>query len=109
MLIFFFFQAEDGIRDRTVTGVQTCALPIYEGVRRAGNVGDPLPDHPARARLGDTQSVTPLAQRAEQHGGEIGIVFSVAVLTNRGLETLHNAGEPRLRVLGLELPRSEER
>src|SRR5207248_8876018 len=28
---FFFFQAEDGIRDRTVTGVQTCALPIYVG------------------------------------------------------------------------------
>src|SRR5574343_264994 len=27
--IFFFFQAEDGIRDRDVTGVQTCALPIY--------------------------------------------------------------------------------
>src|SRR5689334_23450948 len=26
--IFFFFQAEDGIRDGTVTGVQTCALPI---------------------------------------------------------------------------------
>src|SRR5207248_8921671 len=25
----FFFQAEDGIRDRTVTGVQTCALPIF--------------------------------------------------------------------------------
>src|SRR5947209_19560536 len=29
---FFFFQAEDGIRDIGVTGVQTCALPIYEGV-----------------------------------------------------------------------------
>src|SRR5207245_6170272 len=29
----FFFQAEDGIRDATVTGVQTCALPIYR--RRA--------------------------------------------------------------------------
>src|SRR5256886_15098453 len=28
MLVFFFFQAEDGIRDLTVTGVQTCALPI---------------------------------------------------------------------------------
>src|SRR2546430_17721693 len=28
MLFFFFFQAEDGIRDLTVTGVQTCALPI---------------------------------------------------------------------------------
>src|SRR5256884_5785403 len=28
MFIFFFFQAEDGIRDVAVTGVQTCALPI---------------------------------------------------------------------------------
>src|SRR5437773_7522867 len=28
ILRFFFFQAEDGIRDRDVTGVQTCALPI---------------------------------------------------------------------------------
>src|SRR4030043_414198 len=27
---FFFFQAEDGIRDVAVTGVQTCALPIWE-------------------------------------------------------------------------------
>src|SRR2546430_17248463 len=27
-VVFFFFQAEDGIRDLTVTGVQTCALPI---------------------------------------------------------------------------------
>src|SRR5258708_28821271 len=30
--IFFFFQAEDGIRDDLVTGVQTCALPISEVV-----------------------------------------------------------------------------
>src|SRR2546422_5029749 len=28
LIIFFFFQAEDGIRDVAVTGVQTCALPI---------------------------------------------------------------------------------
>src|SRR6266487_2047513 len=28
MIVFFFFQAEDGIRDGRVTGVQTCALPI---------------------------------------------------------------------------------
>src|SRR2546425_7198626 len=27
--MLFFFQAEDGIRDKLVTGVQTCALPIY--------------------------------------------------------------------------------
>src|SRR2546430_4469891 len=29
----FFFQAEDGIRDLTVTGVQTCALPISAGIK----------------------------------------------------------------------------
>src|SRR5215467_4327542 len=29
MVLYFFFQAEDGIRDYKVTGVQTCALPIY--------------------------------------------------------------------------------
>src|SRR6266404_7283315 len=31
---FFFFQAEDGIRDKLVTGVQTCALPISTARRR---------------------------------------------------------------------------
>src|SRR2546425_7710853 len=30
-VMFFFFQAEDGIRDKLVTGVQTCALPIWHG------------------------------------------------------------------------------
>src|SRR5437868_10408176 len=30
---YFFFQAEDGIRDRNVTGVQTCALPILAASR----------------------------------------------------------------------------
>src|SRR5438874_8964874 len=30
-VLFFFFQAEDGIRDLYVTGVQTCALPILSG------------------------------------------------------------------------------
>src|SRR5690606_39539228 len=33
-LFFFFFQAEDGIRDFHVTGVQTCALPIYPARHR---------------------------------------------------------------------------
>src|SRR5438128_7582832 len=42
MFFFFFFQAEDGIRDATVTGVQTCALPI-----------------------------SPLLIGAEQHGSEV--------------------------------------
>src|SRR5258707_5872051 len=34
LLCFFFFQAEDGIRDIGVTGVQTCALPIWRKHRR---------------------------------------------------------------------------
>src|SRR5439155_11443880 len=33
-IFFFFFQAEDGIRDGHVTGVQTCALPIFVGRQR---------------------------------------------------------------------------
>src|SRR2546429_4238435 len=35
VFFFFFFQAEDGIRDVAVTGVQTCALPISHGGGRA--------------------------------------------------------------------------
>src|SRR5207245_6111438 len=41
-IICFFFQAEDGIRDATVTGVQTCALPIFISVdaKKKELVGD---------------------------------------------------------------------
>src|SRR2546427_6258342 len=40
--LFFFFQAEDGIRDLTVTGVQTCALPILRrGDRHAHRILNP--------------------------------------------------------------------
>src|SRR3989441_6454071 len=39
---FFFFQAEDGIRDKLVTGVQTCALPIY-----------PMPEPAAKILVAD--------------------------------------------------------
>src|SRR6266516_2269887 len=44
--LFFFFQAEDGIRDRTMTGVQTCALPIS----RHSGPACPLPGHARAAR-----------------------------------------------------------
>src|SRR5205085_7968669 len=46
--LFFFFQAEDGIRDLTVTGVQTCALPILPSSFGAGTSG-PLTPQPAAA------------------------------------------------------------
>src|SRR2546427_5772185 len=53
---FFFFQAEDGIRDLTVTGVQTCALPICGAARVGG--------HPLRVYQGDGVGAV-LDQRAE--------------------------------------------
>src|SRR2546430_11257236 len=43
VVLSFFFQAEDGIRDLTVTGVQTCALPISSDLRERG----PLPEQEA--------------------------------------------------------------
>src|SRR2546422_11403546 len=57
---FFFFQAEDGIRDVAVTGVQTCALPISSRERGGGESAPQLhrgrllrpggpPRHPERA------------------------------------------------------------
>src|SRR5256885_1816915 len=44
----FFFQAEDGIRDYKVTGVQTCALPIYKATR----YGSEIPTLAKDARVG---------------------------------------------------------
>src|SRR2546427_1217897 len=41
-LFFFFFQAEDGIRYLTVTGVQTCALPISTKYRVEGQIRSPI-------------------------------------------------------------------
>src|SRR2546422_7647133 len=53
MIVFFFFQAEDGIRDVAVTGVQTCALPISskEGRPRRTSVGYTL-----QLRLSEAES-----------------------------------------------------
>src|SRR5256884_9494278 len=45
-LVFFFFQAEDGIRDVAVTGVQTCALPI-SSITVEANGGDLLEKDPS--------------------------------------------------------------
>src|SRR2546430_7091384 len=63
-VIIFFFQAEDGIRDLTVTGVQTCALPIclpagdgvLPGVVRDGLQGRPVLAAGGAARDRDRKS-----------------------------------------------------
>src|SRR5256885_13266786 len=53
---FFFFQAEDGIRDYKVTGVQTCALPIFlwrQGLHRhAGHPGTAVAELPRQWQIG---------------------------------------------------------
>src|SRR5256886_12275246 len=47
--VFFFFQAEDGIRDLTVTGVQTCALPILPGSTLISPLPSRTPTHTSSA------------------------------------------------------------
>src|SRR5699024_12137335 len=61
-----FFQAEDGIRDRNVTGVQTCALPIWaaeQAQRRERSRIGSVP--PLRGALARRRSVTSVAGPAE--------------------------------------------
>src|SRR5688572_31326864 len=60
---FFFFQAEDGIRDLTVTGVQTCALPIFTKVRAVpktpGRTAIACHGSPRRGRTGKKPLLPP--------------------------------------------------
>src|SRR5699024_11721931 len=58
--IYFFYQAEDGIRDRNVTGVQTCALPISDGEKAKvqKNVEDANKDENGKSTLPDGTTVT---------------------------------------------------
>src|SRR2546425_1761347 len=53
---FFFFQAEDGIRDKLVTGVQTCALPIFRWpMTRGGYDQDYGPSAKDAAKLAEAR------------------------------------------------------
>src|SRR3990172_6949352 len=64
-IYFFFFQAEDGIRDVAVTGVQTCALPIWWA--------SPISIWPRRRRNsphGSTVAIT-ARWRSEEHTSEL--------------------------------------
>src|SRR2546422_8573975 len=69
---FFFFQAEDGIRDVAVTGVQTCALPISAQLQRCaadrGQVQAVDPGHPQPAELGRRalEAADRLRERSEE-------------------------------------------
>src|SRR5256886_12308991 len=65
--VFFFFQAEDGIRDLTVTGVQTCALPILD--RRVAAQG-----HHARAGPADVPEQELQQRAAADHLHTVGML-----------------------------------
>src|SRR5690606_40986747 len=57
--VLFFFQAEDGIRDFHVTGVQTCALPIYGATGQGdGPAAASMPTPPANLAAGQVKAGT---------------------------------------------------
>src|SRR2546427_12309593 len=102
-MFFFFFQAEDGIRDLTVTGVQTCALPISPEIHGEHVVPVAARDLPHR-RLdgsGDTgavdQDIDPTSEcgeRALDERPHRGLVGDVRGLCERPTtERLDLAGE----------------
>src|SRR5258707_11056633 len=78
---FFFFQAEDGIRDIGVTGVQTCALPISDvcSSDRFGAISDQGVDFRPLGGplLSDFQAVNRLADHKPLQSGQFGINFKL--------------------------------
>src|SRR2546422_1710610 len=90
---FFFFQAEDGIRDVAVTGVQTCALPIY--LVRPG-------PHRADARNGpDVQGARAAGRLPRRLRGEAALPRGRAVRRPRAGTLL--GARPRLATCDLRL------
>src|SRR2546422_5233115 len=68
---FFFFQAEDGIRDVAVTGVQTCALPILETSRRSFQILSLLLFRARSAAHGNRNASRNSQHRSEEHTSEL--------------------------------------
>src|SRR5256885_5497138 len=68
--IFFFFQAEDGIRDYKVTGVQTCALPICEGETRETAMAKAKKKAAKGARK-TVKKAAAKSKRSEEHTSEL--------------------------------------
>src|SRR2546422_8437881 len=69
--MFFFFQAEDGIRDVAVTGVQTCALPISSTLSRC-MISRPWGScSPTRRSRRSSTTRTTTSARSEEHTSEL--------------------------------------
>src|SRR5256886_15802404 len=92
---FFFFQAEDGIRDLTVTGVQTCALPIF--------IIDfiDMRDEPHRRAVLSALERALSGDRAQTHIGSPSPPGVVEMTRHRPRETLrHLLSQPRPTCVG---------
>src|SRR3989441_9316679 len=78
--VFFFFQAEDGIRDKLVTGFQTCALPIFAS--DAGAVTNPaagvMPTRPTTNPVAAPTAVT-LPVRTKSRHAQVTSAMAAAV------------------------------
>src|SRR3712207_8205901 len=83
-MLFFFFQAEDGIRDIGVTGVQTCALPICTVVEQGGV-------------LSNNKGIN-------RRGGGL----TAPALTEKDMRDIVTAAELKADFLGVSFPRSGE-
>src|SRR5260221_12434659 len=79
---FFFFQAEDGIRDHCVTGVQTCALPIFarlahfrigkpDDVKRRQSRPEEIGRASCRERVSISVVAVSLKKKKEQHQSRV--------------------------------------
>src|SRR2546426_4245946 len=89
LFIFFFFQAEDGIRDYKVTGVQTCALPISrgDGLQRALRKDAVLSllalGHPGMAHDDPRQGEGGCGVRRAARGERTPLLVSTSCMTSR--------------------------
>src|SRR5256886_17255909 len=99
---FFFFQAEDGIRDLTVTGVQTCALPISHGPL------DRLEGDPGGCRVQEHQR--PEGRRpGARVGGEEGAGGERGARARRGIGRGSGRGRGEISVVAVSLKKKKRK
>src|SRR5260370_38665247 len=117
-LFFFFFQAEDGIRDSSVTGVQTCALPIYTAwlrrncVERVGMEARGGYEQPVCAELRRKRFVVVVFQPAQvrayakfhlQRAKNDKIDAALIAACTAAVRKIHPAPDPRLQPFAEQL------
>src|SRR2546429_4243298 len=97
VIFFFFFQAEDGIRDVAVTGVQTCALPILNGQYLSMTPAEDL-----------FPLVAPQLEKLGVNGNREAVLKAIAAVKTRSRTTLDVARQVAARLDAKHLGRSEE-